>query len=309
MRFYRRMQINGQINVPAAFALGLTISHASPASAAPFQVPPIVSPASTEHHAGKPIFAELITPDIATAKRFYADLFGWTFTDVAGARAPYAQAYLNGAAVAGLVEKPVPAGEHKQSIWLNFFAAPQIDATAQAAVQGGAKVLAAAHDVPGRGREAVLADPQGAVFAILASGSGDPPDDLSPPGDWIWRSLITNDPAADANFYKSVLGDQVIALPATPGEQHFLIASENYARASINSRPAGRPNMHPHWLAYVRVDDAAKMAAKVTTLGGHVLAEPRPDRHGGMIAVVADPMGAPFGLMEWSDTENKQVTQ
>jgi hypothetical protein len=29
--------------------------------------------------------------------------------------------------------------------------------------------------------------------------------------------------------------------------------------------------------------------------------EPRADRHGGQLAVVADPQGAPIGLMEWSD--------
>ena len=305
MRSCHNMQIYGL----AALALGLAAFHAVPAVAAPFRVPAITSPASSEHHPGKPVFAELITPDIAAAKQFYAGLFGWTFSDVAGTKAPYAEAYLDGAPVAGLVEKPVPAGEHRQSIWLNFFATTDVDATAQTAVQDGAKVLAAAHDVAGRGREAVLADPQGAVFAILASSSGDPPDYLSPPGDWIWRSLMTNDPVADTSFYKTIFGYQAMALPDTPGEQHLLLASENYARASANSLPAGHATMHPHWLAYVRVDDASKMAARVTALGGHVLVEPHVDRHGGMIAIVADPLGAPFGLLEWSGTASKQVTQ
>jgi len=35
-----------------------------------------------------------------------------------------------------------------------------------------------------------------------------------------------------------------MALPATPGEPHFPIASENYARGSIASLPAGHTNMH-----------------------------------------------------------------
>ena len=35
-------------------------------------------------------------------------------------------------------------------------------------------------------------------------------------------------------------------------------------------------------------------------LGGRVLVAPRVDRQGGKIAVVADPQGAPFGLLEWS---------
>jgi len=36
------------------------------------------------------------------------------------------------------------------------------------------------------------------------------------------------------------------------------------------------------------------------------LVEPRMDRHGGMVAVMADPAGAPFGLMEWSDSDTKE---
>ena len=40
--------------------------------------------------------------------------------------------------------------------------------------------------------------------------------------------------------------------------------------------------------------------------GRGVLVEPHADRHGGKLAVVADPTGAPFGLMEWADTDSKK---
>jgi predicted enzyme related to lactoylglutathione lyase len=53
--------------------------------------------------------------------------------------------------------------------------------------------------------------------------------------------------------------------------------------------------------------DAAGAAAKAVALGGRVVVEPHIDRHGGKVAVVADPTGAPFGLMEWSDTDSKEV--
>ena len=292
-----------------SLALGLAFAVAMPLAAAPLVVPPIVMPASAEHHAGKPIFAVLVTPDLATAKQFYAGLLGWSFHDFTGGKSPYAEAYLRANPVAGLVEKAVPPGDHAQPIWLNFFAVANADAAEKIAVQNGARVLVEAHDRPDRGREAVLADPQGAVFAVLASSSGDPPDLLSPPGDWIWRSLITQNSVSDSDFYKTIFGYQVATLPASPGEQHLLLASENYARASANSLPEGHPNMHPHWLAYVRVDDVTKAVAKVSALGGRILVEPRVDRHGGLLAVVADPLGAPFGLMEWSDTQSKEVTK
>jgi predicted enzyme related to lactoylglutathione lyase len=176
-------------------------------------------------------------------------------------------------------------------------------------VQHGAKVLFAPHSFPDRGREAVLADPQGAVFAVLASSSGDPPDVLAEPGEWIWSSLITSDPDAGAAFYQTLFDYEVFDLPADEGAQHLLLATDNYARASANSLPAGKASVHPHWLNYVRVEDADKMAAKAVALGGRILVEPRVDRHGGKVAVIADPAGAVFGLLEWPETESKEVTQ
>jgi predicted enzyme related to lactoylglutathione lyase len=88
-----------------------------------------------------------------------------------------------------------------------------------------------------------------------------------------------------------------------------MLASDDYARASVNSLPPHKPTTHPHWLNYVRVDDAGKMAEKVIALGGRVLVAPRVDRHGGRVTVVADPLGAPFGLLEWPATESNEVPQ
>jgi uncharacterized protein len=302
-------------NLIGAFArrslLAVLLSVAAPgllvAAAAP--LPPLVEPASQEHHVGKVIFAELVTPDLAAAKQFYGGLFGWTFRDIQSGKAEYAAASLDGHPVAGLIHKEFSTGERSQPAWLSFIAVRDVDATKNMAVQHGARVLLAPHTLPGRGRQAVLADPQGAVFAVLASSSGDPPDVLAVPGEWIWSSLITRDPDAGAAFYQTLFDYEVFALPADEGAQHLLFATDNYARASANSWPANKPNIHPHWLNYVRVEDADKTAAKAVALGGRILVEPRLDRHGGKVAVIADPTGAAFGLLEWPDTESKEVAQ
>jgi predicted enzyme related to lactoylglutathione lyase len=287
----------------------LVVAGAAPVMASPLQLPALVEPASQEHHVGKVIFVELVTPDLAAAKQFYAGLFGWTFRDIQAGGTKYAEASLDGRPVAGLIHKDVPAGEHRQPAWLSFIAVRDVDAAKKIALQHGAKVLFEPHSIPNRGREAVFADPQGAIFAVLASSSGDPPDVLAAPGEWIWSSLITSDPDTDAAFYQTLFDYDVFDLPADEGVQHLMLASDNYARASANTLPAKRPNAHPHWLNYVRVEDAVKMTAKLVALGGRVLVEPRVDRHGGKVAVVADPLGARFGLLEWLDTESKEVTK
>jgi predicted enzyme related to lactoylglutathione lyase len=307
----RRMQPN---RVQLFFRQGLLaallgIAGAAPVMASPLQLPALVEPASQEHHVGKVIFVELVTPDLAAAKQFYAGLFGWTFRDIQAGKTEYAEASLNGHPVAGLIHREVQAGEHRQPAWLSFIAVRDADAATKIALQQGAKVLFGPHSIPDRGRETVFADPQGAIFAALASSSGDPPDVLAAPGEWIWSSLITSDPDTAAAFYQTLFDYEVFDLPAAEGTQHLMLASDNYVRASVNTLPAHKPNIHPHWLNFVRVEDAVKMTAKLVALGGRVLVEPRADRHGGKVAVVADPLGAPFGLLEWPDTESKEVTK
>jgi predicted enzyme related to lactoylglutathione lyase len=293
----------------ALFAAILGVAGVVPVTASTLRLPALVEPAVQEHHVGKVIFVELITPDLAAAKQFYAGLFGWTFRDIQADKKVYAEALLDGRPVAGLFQRDVPAGRHRQPAWLSFIAVRDVDAAKEIALQHGAKVLFEPHSFPDRGREAVFADPQGAVFAVLASSSGDPPDVLAAPGEWIWNSLITSNPDTDAAFYQTLFDYEVFDLPADEGAQHLLLASDSYARASVNSLPANKPNIHPHWLNFVRVEDAVKMAARVVALGGRVLVEPRADRNGGKVAVVADPLGAPFGLLEWPATESKEVAK
>ncbi len=295
------------------FRLGLLVALLCVAPVAnvmaspPLQLPAIVEPASQEHHVGKVIFVELVTPDLAAAKKFYGELFGWTFRDIRAGGTTYAEASLDGHQVAGLVQKDAPGQTHRPPAWLTFIATRNVDAAKKTALQKGAKMLFGPHNIPNRGREAVFADPQGAIFAVLASSSGDPPDVLAEPGEWIWSSLITSDPDADAAFYQSLFEYEVFDLPAAEGARHLMLASDNYARASANTLPANKPDTHPHWLNYVRVENMDGAAAKLIELGGRILVEPRVDRHGGKVAVVADPQGARFGLLEWPDTESKEV--
>jgi predicted enzyme related to lactoylglutathione lyase len=289
-----------------ALVLAATSAAAVPVAAAPFDLPPLVEPASSEHHVGKVVWVDLVTPDLAGAKTFYSGLFGWTFRDVHVGATSYAVASLDGRPVGGLLQRPVPAGEKRRPAWLPFLAVRDVDAAKRVALDHGATLVTAAKDYPARGRQAVLADPQGAVFAILASRNGDPADVLTAPGEWIWSSLLVKDPDTDAAFYQTLFGYDVFDLPSDDGLEHVILSADDYARASVNALPKDSARRRSHWLSFVRVVSATDAAAKVVALGGKVLVEPHVDRHGGQIAVVADPSGAPFGLMEWTDADSKK---
>src|ERR1700683_5324533 len=161
--------------------LGSALAHA-----ADFQLPALNSPASAEHHAGKMIWADLVTPDLAAAEKFYGGLFGWTFQRIRAGDVNYAVAMLDGRPIGGIVEKTIPAGQHQQSAWLTFLATNDVDAGKKVAVSHGAKDLRDIKNYPLRGRQCVLSDPWGAGCALDASSSGGTPDYLPAVGDWIW---------------------------------------------------------------------------------------------------------------------------
>jgi uncharacterized protein len=286
-------------------ALLLSVFCLSTSRAASFELPPLNTPASTEHHAGKVIWVDLVTPDLAAAERFYGGLLGWTFQTIHTGDSDYSVALVDGRPVGGLFQKSIPAAEHRQSAWLTFIAVRNVDAAKRMALAHGAKVVSDSRNYPLRGHQAVLSDPEGAVFAILASSSGDAPDFLAAPGEWIWSSLLSRDPGVEAAFYQQVFSYDVFDLASDDGMEHVILSSDDFARASVNAFPGDSAHRHAHWLNFIRVDNTIDKVAKVVASGGRVVVEPHVDRHGGQVAVVADPAGAPFGLMEWTDSDSK----
>jgi predicted enzyme related to lactoylglutathione lyase len=290
----------------SAALLGALLICAAPAVAQKAELPPLVSPASTEHHVGKVIWADLATPDLAAAKAFYSGLFGWTFRDIHFGKAEYAVASLDGRPVGGLVQRAAPSAELRQPAWLTFIAVRDVDAVKKTALEHGAMLVAEPRSYARRGRQAIFSDPEGAKFAILASSSGDPSDTLAGPGDWIWSSLLVRDADKEAAFYQTLFGYDVFDLPSDDGLDHMILSTDEYARAGVNTLHRDSSRRLPHWLNFVRVGDATDLSARAVALGGRVLVEPHVDRHGSKLAVVADPAGAPIGLMEWTDADTKR---
>jgi len=230
---------------------------AGTAAAASFEFPPLMQPAAGERP-GKLIWAELITPDLAAAEHFYGGLFGWTFREVRTGDSSYAIAKLGDDPVAGIVQRPLRSDRGSQPAWLTFLSVPNVHPAREAILAHGGKELAAPRAYRSRGQQALYTDPQGAVFAILNSHSGDPPDVLAAPGEWIWSALVTRDPDSAAAFYQEVFGFEVFELPSSPRGAHLVLASEQFARASVNPLP--RDDTQPHWVNFVRVTDVARAA-------------------------------------------------
>jgi len=304
MSRFIRCRGNRRVQLTAAVVIALGLAASPGMAAGSFDPPPIADAPTMEHHTGKVIWTELVTPDLAAAKRFYGGLFGWTFQEYDAGTTRYALARADGVQVAGIVQQAIRAGTRREPAWLTFIAVQDVDTTARNAVNAGGKLLRPARSYAARGRQAILSDPQGAVFGVMASFTDDPPDALAPSGTWIWSSLLTREAAADAAFYQTLFGYDVFNLESEDGQEQVILSTDNYSRAGVKTLPVDAVRRHPRWLGFVRVADAQAAATRAVELGGGVLVAPRVDRHGGRLGVLRDPSGAAIGVMEWIVTDS-----
>lgn len=111
---------------------------------------------------------ELSTRDTPAAKEFYGAVFGWTFEDTAmGDLGTYTSIQLGGAPVGGMVDISGRAGDEIPANWLTYFAVEDTDAALQKIEALGGSKAFGPMDSPA-GRLAVVGDPAGAMFAVIA---------------------------------------------------------------------------------------------------------------------------------------------
>jgi predicted enzyme related to lactoylglutathione lyase len=111
-------------------------------------------------------WADLSTPDPARASEFYSKLFGWHIA--AEEKDPSGYLHIkNGEEFIGGVPPAAHRSPNAPPHWLPYFLVSDCDATANRAKEHGASLHLAPMTMEGVGRMAVIADPQGAVFALF----------------------------------------------------------------------------------------------------------------------------------------------
>ena len=241
---------------------------------------------------GRFVWHELLTTDTAAAAAFYPKVVPWRTqpSNMPG----YTIFMAGGLQVGGLMTLPADAGA---AHWLMYVGTPDVDATVAQAQGLGAKVWKAASDIPNVGRFAVLADPQGATFAVFTPSGGPPPPGPPPQGGFSWHELATTDVAAALRFYGGLFG-------WTKGVSHDMGAMGVYQLFEHGGAAVGGmantqgPSTPPSWLSYVHVADSNRAVAAVKTAGGRLLHGPIEVPGGSWIALFLDPQGGAFAVHE-----------
>jgi len=278
-------------------AAGVHVTRASDPALPP--LPSLNDPASDVQIPGKFIWADLFTSDLEAERRFYATLFGWEWRWISQhPEHPYGMFYNDEIAVAGIAHRDAPEQGADYARWVHYISTPDVSEAAERAVDRGGRILLPRRSIANRGDFAVLADPEHVPFGVMHSSSGDPADFRVGFGEWLWVGLASRDATAAAKFYESLVGYRVHEPADGFDVLEFVLAAGGHSRAGIGQLREGSDSK-PTWLGFVRVEKLEAILEKVRAAGGEVLYDPENDGNNGDLAIIADPFGAPVGLMRW----------
>lgn len=266
---------------PACAALCLALASAC-ASSSPPRLPPLANEPTRLEQPGKFVWVDLVTEQVAAARSFYGEFFGWTFRE--GDR--YTEILHQGQTIGGIVEADPGVGGSR---WVGTLSVTDVDRATEFVREHGGAVEREPVDAPERGRLAVVRDPEGALLLLLRSSSGDPPDAEPATGTWLWRELWTHDVDAATAFYTELAGYQA-DLVQLESHAYPVLNAGGAPRAGLVTAP---PEVLPQWLPYVRVSDAPALAARAEALGARIVMQ---DAN---TAILVDPVGAPIGIQRW----------
>jgi predicted enzyme related to lactoylglutathione lyase len=270
-------------------------------------LPAVTERSGTERLPGKIIWHDLITDQLEGSKRFYGELFGWEYQALPGGDADsYTLIRHNGQLIGGMVDQTrLPNSEAADiSQWVAVMSVWDVGQAADTVARAGGTVFTPPTDVGDRGTIAVVADPQGALLALLQTNGADPADGEVPEvGGFLWDEMWASDLDSAAAFYRKLAPFGVVKedLGTQDNDAYRVLSTQGEPRAGIRNNPMD--DLQPLWMSYLRVRDVAhleELVDRVPDLGGEVHVPPIQRPQGGWLALVTDPSGAGVVLQTWN---------
>ena len=175
-----------------------------------------------------------------------------------------------------------------------------VDKMVASITDGGGAMHVEPQDIPGVGRFAMVADPQGASFYVMRSASDKASlsfaSDMPRVGHCAWNELSTSDQAAAHHFYGQRFGwVQDGDMDMGPlGKYDFLRHGDGMIGAIMPKIPEMPVSA---WTYYFRVADIDAAQEAIEMNGGSITQPPIEIPGGDLSLCAIDPQGASFGLV------------
>ena len=267
--------------------------------------PEMIESRSGPNPTGDFIWYELMTPDPEDSKAFYDAVVGWNISDEGP---PEYGGYRmigrsDGKHAGGVLPLTDEMQQHgARPAWLGYIHVNDVDEKLKAIETAGGRTLLPANDIPGVGRIAMVADPQGAPFYVMKPipPANDPnarSDVFAPSADQRigWNELSTSDPVAARRFYGEQFGwtsDDFMPM-GEHGEYRFI----DHHGLRLGAIAGTMQGHQPHWRYYIRVPSISVAKETIEAKGGKVAMGPMEVPGGDHIIIGFDPQGAEFALV------------
>ena len=243
-------------------------------------------------------WVDVVTTDLAGAKAFYSGLFGWEFDDQPSASgAVYAMAKIGGKDVAGIGS--MPPDMQTQGIpthWTSYVKESDVEATAAKVTEAGGTLLLPPMDIESAGRMIMGQDPTGATFGVWQPKAHIGAALVNQPNTLVWNELHTRDLERAKAFYAKVFGWSY----QVEENGYVVVKSDGRMQAGMMAIQESWGPVPPNWTVYFMVEDVDAAVAKVQELGGTVMVPPTAAGEMGRFAVIQDPQGGVFSVMEFN---------
>lgn len=245
--------------------------------------------------AGAPCWVDLATSNVATARRFYEQLFGWVSEDPAKEFGGYFNFRKDGVLVAGCM--PKQNGASMEDVWTTYLATDDVMQTLREVRAHGGRVDVDAMVVGELGTMAVVADPGGSTVGVWEARAHAGFGRYAEVGTPRWFDLQTTRYDACLAFYRDAFSWTTRTLSDSPEFRYttLKIGEEDLAGIMDGKRhlPQGAVS---RWTVVFAVTETDAAVAQVVAFGGSVRIAAA-DSPYGRLATVVDPTGAVFALI------------
>lgn len=194
--------------------------------------------------------------------------------------------------------------------WMPHIQVADVAASVQRAVElGGSEVMHAKGD-DGSSQWAVLLDPNGAAFGIIPVIPKEhippveaiSPEDVQGVGRIAWLDLTVPDASKTRDFYQQVIGwtSEIVAMEDDRGKysDYNMLAEDGTPAAGVCHARGVNADLPPVWLLYLPVGDLEESLRRVEEEGGKVLKTATDDDGELAYAVIQDPVGVYFAVLQ-----------
>lgn len=243
------------------------------------------------HHPGQFVWHDLVSPNPKASLEFYKNVFGWTSTALGSNETTYHTIYSNGKAIGGISKLDPSYGTVGE--WIGSMSVSDVSNAVKYNKEQGGKTIFNTMNAKGRGKVALVQDPQGAIISFIRSESGDP--DVAINQTWLWNELWTDDLEASTDYYKSLVPYATEKAEQAKNPYH-IFTNNDKKLAGIMAIPVN--DMRTSWIPYIRVNDIKSVVEKAKNAGAYIIMEPSEKIRNGTLAFIQDPVGAKFALQQ-----------